>query len=646
MTTSLEKRRDFVSSAPFYTLPPRKTSAQIIKEARQDISLKEGGAFMLTGTVTPRNGVRTVNTKRPFTPRCQERTLFGTPAALRGERPPSSFTLSPLHFDPNEPHSRAAVAVLPLAEIREGWLEDPTAAPTKLPALCRKSLCRRLSLGELREESYDGQDRTPTPLTEVSCGDCGLCGHWLVWRSGIAVGVVSLPEYQKGLQQSDLTICDLDTSMEDASLRALLLPERPLKRVGPQLNPLKKTSFPPRERLETIGEQTFSSLPPEPLLDRRSSFDRDGAREPLDLPWGDGVDTYSPKSSRSGSLGSQDGGRGERSDAEQDVLYEQKVAPVLDEISRAVKSEVSDGVLSELVDKLYRLLEGEQLLERQFKHRSAVLRTVFRLVDREHGQLLASLARVMLALRVSGNNLTSVTKLVFKVTRDDANDHLFMSGPLLGLLLEAVGRLSPLESPEAAVYGYGALKFLTMNSALCTRLLARGVLELLTLHMMIIVNEMEDKGKVPEQTCYAMVQLTATLRHVSSCERTFPRLLEAGTVVQVCRLLGAFKEDTDVTSNLARILSIVTTQPECCSAAASHPTTLEACVALLATHQRHPAIVVRVAYALGNMMATDEEARYRVRAPRSNIMELFVMNHVKDISRALSSCADYGPLLL
>ena len=45
------------------------------------------------------------------------------------------------------------------------------------------------------------------------------------------------------------------------------------------------------------------------------------------------------------------------------------------------------------------------------------------------------------------------------------------------------------QSPEAAVYGYGALKFLTMNSALCARLLSRGVLELLTLHMMLIVNE-------------------------------------------------------------------------------------------------------------------------------------------------------------
>lgn len=93
-----------------------------------------------------------------------------------------------------------------------------------------------------------------------------------------------------------------------------------------------------------------------------------------------------------------------------------------------------------------------------------------------------------LQLKVSGSNLTSVCKLVFKVTRHDANDSLFLEGNLLDLLLEAVACVPPLEQPEACVYGYGALKFLTMNSQLVTRLLNRGVLELLVLHMKLIVN--------------------------------------------------------------------------------------------------------------------------------------------------------------
>ena len=82
----------------------------------------------------------------------------------------------------------------------------------------------------------------------------------------------------------------------------------------------------------------------------------------------------------------------------------------------------------------------------------------------------------------------SVCKLIFKVTRHDSNDSLFLEGNLLDLLLEAVACVPPLEQPEACVYGYGALKFLTMNSQLVTKLLHRGILELLVLHMKLIVN--------------------------------------------------------------------------------------------------------------------------------------------------------------
>ena len=65
---------------------------------------------------------------------------------------------------------------------------------------------------------------------------------------------------------------------------------------------------------------------------------------------------------------------------------------------------------------------------------------------------------------------------------------------------------------------------------------------------------MREKGSVPEQTGYALVQLTGTLRHVSSCERAFPLLLCTGAVVQVCDLLTTFTNDADVTANVVRIL--------------------------------------------------------------------------------------------
>ena len=57
------------------------------------------------------------------------------------------------------------------------------------------------------------------------------------------------------------------------------------------------------------------------------------------------------------------------------------------------------------------------------------------------------------------------------------------------LLLEIVGRSSPLDDGEACVYSYGALKFLTMNPALVARLMSLGILDLVVLHLKLITTK-------------------------------------------------------------------------------------------------------------------------------------------------------------
>lgn len=52
--------------------------------------------------------------------------------------------------------------------------------------------------------------------------------------------------------------------------------------------------------------------------------------------------------------------------------------------------------------------------------------------------------------------------------------------------MEALGRASPLEDAEACIYGYGALKFLTMNNQLLHTSLHYGALDLMVLHIKIV----------------------------------------------------------------------------------------------------------------------------------------------------------------
>lgn len=89
---------------------------------------------------------------------------------------------------------------------------------------------------------------------------------------------------------------------------------------------------------------------------------------------------------------------------------------------------------------------------------------------------------------MTGNNLSGVCKLIFKVSKSDKNDELFFQKNILELFLDALGRSSPLDDTEACVYGYGAVKFLTMNPKLLSKILDLGILQLMILHIKLINN--------------------------------------------------------------------------------------------------------------------------------------------------------------
>jgi hypothetical protein len=84
-------------TVPFYAPPPcvKKTSAEIISEARASIVHDKEGIRMENTRMAA--SIRPVNTKRPFTPRERQRTLFGT-AQKSSCRPPSSFRLEIINY--------------------------------------------------------------------------------------------------------------------------------------------------------------------------------------------------------------------------------------------------------------------------------------------------------------------------------------------------------------------------------------------------------------------------------------------------------------------------------------------------------------------------------------------------------------------
>uniref|UniRef100_A0A1A9WVC8 Armadillo repeat-containing protein 2 n=1 Tax=Glossina brevipalpis TaxID=37001 RepID=A0A1A9WVC8_9MUSC len=115
-----------------------------------------------------------------------------------------------------------------------------------------------------------------------------------------------------------------------------------------------------------------------------------------------------------------------------------------------------NSILLELYERLHKN-------EKSFK-KGFILGGLYGLVECTSPKILLAVARVVLALRVSGSNLTGACKLIFKVARSEQNDQLFHDNDILELLVDGLGRASPLEDPEACIYGYGSIRFLTCNS--------------------------------------------------------------------------------------------------------------------------------------------------------------------------------------
>lgn len=125
-------------------------------------------------------------------------------------------------------------------------------------------------------------------------------------------------------------------------------------------------------------------------------------------------------------------------------------------------------------------------INEDFHMKSRILKCVNRFIEVENDFILLKIAIVILNLNVTGLNISSVSKLIFKIARNDQNDVYFQQTKVLSLFVNCLGCATPLEDAEALVYGYGAIKFLTLNSKLLDACLNLGILQLMVLHLRML----------------------------------------------------------------------------------------------------------------------------------------------------------------
>ncbi|KAM3963940.1 armadillo repeat-containing protein 2 [Aphomia sociella] len=533
--------------APFYAPPRRKTSAEIISEARAAVYGEMTSASSGTG-----GALRPLRTRRPFTPREPQRTLFADRARKRDPRPPSAFDLKYLSLSESNEDLTAAILGAQVSQLDEDSLNGVLL--TEPQTNTRKKAVLRNPTRSVQDRSTDG------------------------WS-----GFTKLPHLSgrsKPLHRRNTT-----GQTEEPK------PERELANAISVTRPLGSVDA--DSTIAGYGDHNSKSLSPDSVSKRRQfagskSQSYDISNHALgDIPVKQ-LAVQLPNTS-SGDF---------------DSLSILELAEALSERSRNVDRTLQ--LMESLQNNIQKNIPASSL-------RDMVLRSLYTHIDSNDERVLVAIARAMLTMRVIGTHLAAACKLVFKIARNDKNDHFFRNTNLLELLVEGCGRADPVSEGECCVYGAGALRFLALEPRLCALAHRAGALHLAALHLKILNTvKAENPRAVTEQSTHALYQLTGALRNLAGAEEEEIRMFVSSGALG--ELLAALQHhtDRDVLTNVARCLSVLSAEESCCAWLCASSNSARALLTALAACAARAPLAVRLAYTLGNMAAADEQARLNI----------------------------------
>ncbi|XP_060093904.1 armadillo repeat-containing protein 2 [Heteronotia binoei] len=576
------KNTKMENSEAFYrpSLVVQKTSAEIINEAR--------------------NALRTLRTRRPFTPREEQRKLFGSTSSRTPEnRPPSSFSLHASSFESVEPRLVSCTRLSPLDHKPKLLLsltsnEEYHIPPSKLPVdseeigkvrNARAHLFRTASHGNLNDK------------------------------------ILSSLESKRLSLEGQATMGDIPRTNEHFS--AKLTDQSDFEDAGLSLAYKDKV------------EQTFSEMTeiakPSHVINKSDQDHPKRSGRPSSCP--DNTNWIKADTKTENNLGANE------TEVEENY-WNMRILPILHEL------ETEDNVerLCHSCDILYQALEDRNMLGKRFKRRTLFLKTLYKLCDIASDPLGLKLAKIILGLKVSGKNLLNVCKLIFKISRNEKNDCLIQSDQILDSLLEVLRTEDLQANTEAFIYCIGALKFISGNTSLIREIVNKGTVEILAQFMKQInlINENE------AQFCssgHLLVQLTATLRNLVDLPQSRRKLLSYGAIPELCLMMEKHMNDKDIGTNVARIFSKLSSFNDCCSALADCSRCYILFLALLNKHPKKQDLVVRVIFILGNLTARNNQAReqfFEVQGSINTLVTLF-QTHC-DIDSNSKPCKDDGEL--
>ncbi|XP_074779413.1 armadillo repeat-containing protein 2 isoform X2 [Athene noctua] len=543
------KNKTTKNAEPFYRLsvPKQKTSSEIINEAR--------------------NALRTLRTRRPFTPAEDQRKLFGSGSSRAPQnRPPSVFSLHASSFDLAESRPVSGVRLSPLDHkpilVTFAKDEDSSISLPKPPAYApdvrkvssaRARLLRRTSQVNFLSAKMIPPDQSEEKLdSEEPAMMNSLC------RSNNNC-LAEQRSYTPFNDESRQLLCNKHISRSER--------EDFLK--GTEGNFFFQLR---RESDEMKKPDTSSSWPRSTGWKRRVTGLEDETR----------INELE----------------------EEEIFWHVKILPILHEL------EEEDNVenLCLACTKLYQALNEGNMLGKRFKRRSVLLKTLYKLVDVDSDPLCLKLAKIILAMKVDGKNLLNVCKLAFKICRNEKNDYIIQNDRLLDCLLEVLRTEDLQKNNEALLYCMGAIKFMSGNAVLLNEMANKGAVEMF-LQLVKQINNIKENDTHFSNLGHLLVQLTASLRNLADLPPARRQLLCNGAVSELCVALEQRMNDKDVCTYIVRIFSKLSSYNDFCGALADCSRCYILFLALLNKHQNQQDLVIRIIFILGNLTAKNNQAR-------------------------------------
>ncbi|NXV93553.1 ARMC2 protein, partial [Calonectris borealis] len=570
------KNKNTEEAEPFYRLsvPKQKTSSEIINEAR--------------------NVLRTVRTRRPFTPTEDHRKLFGS-GSLRApqNRPPSVFSLHASSFDLAESRPVSGVRLSPLDhkpmlvtfakdEDSSVSLPKPPADPAEVRKVssARARLFRRTSQGNFLSAKTVPPDQNEEKLdSEEPAIMSNLC------RSNDNC-LAEQRSYTPFNDESKQLIC--------------------------------------KERISRSEREDFLKGTAGKFL-----FHLRGESDQMKKP---GTSSSWPRSTgwKRRVTGLEDETRINESE-EEEIFWHIKILPILHELEK-VEDNIENLCLA--CTKLYQALNEGSMLGKRCKRRSVLLKTLYKLVDIDSDPLCLKLAKIILAMKVDGKNLLSVCKLAFKICRNEKNDSIIQNDRLLDCLLEVLRTEDLQKNNEALLYCMGAIKFMSGNAVLLNEMVNKGAVEML-LQLMRQINNIKENDTHFSNLGHLLVQLTATLRNLADLPPARRQLICSGAVSELAVALEQRVNDKDVCTYIVRIFSKLSSYNDFCAALADCSRCYILFLALLKKHQKQQDLVIRILFVLGNLTAKNNQAReqfFKEKESVNTLISLFQTYYELDLN--------------